>query len=213
MNRLEKAMNDVSTQQQNLTQTLQSAPAGTPPNSAPTSMPPANSTGTPQAASPAPGTPLSTYAASLNTPPPSPAGRNGTSAGAPLVDDMYKSAFNDFMAARYAVASAEFNDLIKAYPDAPLAGNAWYYLGEIDYRGAHYSTAVKDYDKLLEQYPDNNKIPAAHLHKGEALVQMQLKEAGIREFRALIQRFPTSPEATQARTKLNAMGVAIRPKA
>ena len=79
---------------------------------------------------------------------------------------MYKSAFNDFMAARYNVASAEFGDLIKSYPDSTLSGNAYYYLGEIDYRAAKYAAAAKDYDKVLEQYPDNNKIPAAHLHKG-----------------------------------------------
>ena len=41
---------------------------------------------------------------------------------------------------------------------------------------------------------------------------MQQNEAGVRELRALIQRFPTSPEATQARSKLNAMGVPIRPR-
>jgi TolA-binding protein len=66
---------------------------------------------------------------------------------------------------------------------------------------------------VLEQFPDSNKVPAAHLHKGQALLAMNQTEAGVRELRALIQRFPTSPEATQARTKLNAMGVPIHPRA
>ena len=114
------------------------------------------------------------------------------------------------MAARYAVATAEFGDVIKAYPDDKLSGNSFFYLGEIDYRAARYAAAVRDYDKVLEQFPDSNKIPAAHLHKGQALIEMKQTEAGIREFRTLIQRFPAAPESTQARSKLNAMGVPIR---
>ncbi len=209
MNRLEKAMGDVSTQQQNLNQTIQSMPQPTPAGA------PAVDQSTPQ---PTPAAvPPAQMAAATTPPAPAPALRKGPAAppatgpataastGAMTVDDMYKTAFNDFMAAHYAVASAEFGDLIKAYPDVPLAGNAHYYIGEIDYRGAHYSTAVKDYDRVIEQFPDNNKVPAAHLHKGQALVEMQLKDAGIREFKPLIQRFPNSPEAAQARAKMNAL--------
>jgi len=36
---------------------------------------------------------------------------------------------------------------------------------------------------------------------------MNKKDAGIRELRLLIQRHPQTPEAAQARTKLNGMGV------
>jgi tol-pal system protein YbgF len=218
MNRLEKAMNDVSTNQQNLNQTIQNMPQQAAPAGA-TPVPTGTTPPGPQAAgglAPTPGMPLSTYAASVNTPPPV-AGtvRKGALAAPAMlpVDDMYKAAFNDFMAARYNVASAEFGDVIKNYPDSTLSGNAYYYLGEIDYRAARYSAAAKDYDKVLEQYPDNNKIPAAHLHKGQALIEMKQTEAGIRELRALIQRFPNSPEAGQARSKLNAMGVPIHPRA
>ncbi len=204
MNRLEKAMGDVSNQQQNLNQTIQSMPQPTPATG------PATIPSGPQASVPTGPTAAPVQVAAVTPPPapvPAPAGRKGTAPvpGAAPVEDLYKAAFNDFMAAHYPVAAAEFNDVIKSYPDSQLAGNAHYYIGEIDYRGAHYSTAVKDYDKVIEQFPDNNKVPAAHLHKGQALVEMQLKEAGAREFKSLIQRFPNSPEAAQARTKLTAL--------
>ena len=45
-----------------------------------------------------------------------------------------------------------------------------------------------------------------------ALFALKENEAGTRELRALINRFPNSPEATQARSKLNGMGIAINPK-
>jgi hypothetical protein len=45
------------------------------------------------------------------------------------------------------------------------------------------------------------------LRKGLALLQEGKKDAGIHELRMLIQRHPQTPEATQAKTKLYALGV------
>jgi tol-pal system protein YbgF len=116
------------------------------------------------------------------------------------------------MGAKYQLASSEFSDVAKFYPDHPLAGNAFYYQAEIAYRAGKYQDAIKDYDRVLEQYPDNNKVPVSHLHKGQALLALKQNDAGVRELRALIQRFPNSPEAMQARSKLSGMGVPVTPK-
>jgi tol-pal system protein YbgF len=134
-------------------------------------------------------------------------------AGAPPVDDLYKTALGDYMAAKYGLAASEFADVTKSYPDHALAGNAFYYQGEIDFCGARYAAAIKNYDRVIEQFPDNNKVAAAHLHKGQSLIQLKQNEAGVRELRALIQRFPNSPEAMQARSRLSGMGIQVRPRA
>lgn len=125
---------------------------------------------------------------------------------APPVGDLYKTALGDYMGARYALATAEFGDVIKFYPDDNLSGNAFYYLGEIEYRGGKYQAAIKSYDSLASQFPASPKLPAARLHKGEALVAMKQNDAGIRELRAVVQRYPTSPEAAQARSRLSGLG-------
>ena len=208
MNRLEKALNDVQSTQQTMNANIQNLPQQT--TAQPSGPAPVMPVTSPGVAAPP------TVSTRTTAAPPLVATKNALPAplksAAPPVDDLYKAAFNDFMAARYNVASAEFNDVIKAYPDSALAGNSYYYLGEIDYRAGKYTAAAKDYDKVLEQYPDNNKIPASHLHKGQALIELKQNEAGYRELRALIQRFPSSPEATQARSKLNALGVPIKPR-
>jgi tol-pal system protein YbgF len=126
---------------------------------------------------------------------------------APPIRDLYQTAYGDFVGAKYTLASAEFGDVVKFYPDDPLAGNAYFYLGEIDYKAGKFAAAAKNYDHVLEQYPGNAKIPVSHLRKGQSLIALKQSEAGVRELRSLIQRFPNSPEATQARSKLNAMGV------
>ena len=116
------------------------------------------------------------------------------------------------MAAKYSLAASEFGDVTKFYSDNPLSGNAFYYMGEIDYRAGHYPSAIKNYDKVIEQYPASNKVPVSRLHKGNALVASKQTAAGVRELRALIQRFPNSPEAMQARSKLSGMGVPVTPR-
>ena len=116
------------------------------------------------------------------------------------------------MGAKYQLATTEFSEVIRLYPDEALAGSSFYYLGEIDYRTGKFTNAVRDYDHVLEQFPDNPKVPVSHLHKGMALFAMKQNDAGIREMRLLIARFPNSPEATQARTKLNGLGVTTAPK-
>lgn len=199
MARLEKAMADVQGTAQNINAALQNLPQnGGQPGAQPIAQPSPLPAPGPQSLNTQPA-PIARVPAPVNTAPP--------------VDDLYRAAYNDYIAAKYNLATSEFLDVIKSYPDNNLAGNAFYYIGEIDYRAGKFAQAAKDYDKVLEQFPDSNKIPASHLHKGEALIQLHQNEAGIRELRALIQRFPVSPEATQARSRLNAMGVPIHPRA
>jgi tol-pal system protein YbgF len=209
---LQKVIQDVQGQQQSMSANMQNQPQSTGGSSVP-----------PPSSSPVPVTPIPDTTAS---PPPPVVRRGKPSAGVPQAeapaspagsavapaDELYKTALGDYMSAKYALASSEFGDVVKNYPDNPLSGNSYYYQAEIEYRGGRYPTAIKAYDSVLQQYPDSNKVPVAHLHKGMALVALNQKDAGVREFRVLIQRFPNSPEAMQARSKLSGMGVTVTPK-
>jgi len=130
---------------------------------------------------------------------------------APPLKETYQAGVRDYNAARYDVASGEFQDVIHYYPKDDLAGDAQFYLGEIAYRQKNYADAVTDYNAVLEGFPGSAKAPAAQLHKGLSLLQTNKREAGITELRSLIKRHPQTPEATQAKTKLTAMGVHITP--
>lgn len=128
---------------------------------------------------------------------------------APPLQDTFQSGVRDFNAARYSVAQGEFQDVVQYYPQDDLAGTAQFYLGEIAYRQQDYPNAVKAYNTVLESFSGSSKAPAAQLHKGLSLLQMNKKAAGIQELRTLVQRHPQSPEASQARAKLNGMGVRV----
>jgi tol-pal system protein YbgF len=128
---------------------------------------------------------------------------------APPLKDTFQAGVRDYNAAHYSVASSEFQDVLHYYPMDDLAGSAQFYLGEIAYRQLNYADAIKAYNAVLEGFPGSPKAPAAQLRKGLALLQLNKKDAGIHELRLLVQRHPQTPEAAQARTKLNGLGVKV----
>lgn len=127
-------------------------------------------------------------------------------AQAPPADQLYNTALGDYNAGKYNLATQEFNDYIKYYGNTDLAGNAQYYLADMEYRQENYQQAIQDYDKVIEQYPSGNKAAAAQLKKGYALLQLNQRDAGIRELRALVARYPRSLEAQQAKDRLRSLG-------
>jgi tol-pal system protein YbgF len=125
---------------------------------------------------------------------------------APPADVLYNNALRDYNSGNFDLASQEFGDYLKYYQSTDLAGNAQFYLGDIDYRQGNYEAAVKAYDTVIEQYPDGNKAAAAQLKKGYALLELGQRQAGVRELNALITRYPRSIEAQQAKDRLKKLG-------
>src|SRR5215467_14555749 len=85
-------------------------------------------------------------------------------------DVLYNNALRDYNGGNMDLARQEFNDYIKNYPNTDLAGNAYFYLAEMDYRAGKYPDAVKNYDLVLQTFPDGNKAASAELKKGFALI-------------------------------------------
>jgi tol-pal system protein YbgF len=126
---------------------------------------------------------------------------------APPADVLYNNALRDYNSGKYELSSQEFGDYMKYYSNTDLAGNAQFYIADIEYRQGNFEAAVKDYDKVLEQFPGGNKAAAAQLKKGYALLELGQKDSGIRELNSLIARYPRSIEASQARDRLRRLGV------
>jgi tol-pal system protein YbgF len=172
-------------------------------------------TGPAQPAGPAPAGPngmANSFPPAGNLAPPAGAANDSGNTPAPPLQQTYQAALRDYNSAKYELSNSEFSDVIKYYPQDDVAGNAHFYMGEIAYRQGKYSQAVKQYDVVLEQFAGNPKAPAAQLRKGESLLQSEQREAGAQELRSLIQRYPQTPEAAEARSKLNGMGIRINPK-
>jgi tol-pal system protein YbgF len=132
----------------------------------------------------------------------------GAAIQAPPADQLYNDALRDYNAGKNDLAGQEFTQYLQAYGNTDLAGNAQFYLGEIQYRQGNLNGAVQSYNKVLDQYPGGNKSAAAQLKKGYALLDLGQKSEGIAELRSLMARYPKSPEAAQAKDRLAKLGVA-----
>ena len=134
-------------------------------------------------------------------------------ASAPPPDVLYNNALRDYNGDKNDLATQEFSDYIKFYPNTDLAGNCYFYLGEIQFRQGNYQQAAQSYDQVLQNFPTGNKAASAQLKKGFSLIELGKQEDGVAELRHVIQRYPKSNEALQARERLRKLGVATRPGA
>jgi tol-pal system protein YbgF len=133
-------------------------------------------------------------------------------ASAPPPDVLYNNGVRDYNGGNNDLATQEFSDYIKFYPNTDLAGNAYFYLGEIQFRQAKYQAAAQSYDQVLQNFPSGNKAASAQLKKGFALIELGKQDDGVSELRHVIQRYPHAPEALQARDRLRKLGVATTGK-
>jgi tol-pal system protein YbgF len=127
---------------------------------------------------------------------------------APPPDVLYNNGLRDYNGGKNDLALQEFSDYIKFYPNTDLAGNAYFYLGEIQFRQGNYQQAAQSYDAVLQNFPSGNKAASAQLKKGFALLELGKQDDGVSDLRRVIQRYPHSPEALQARDRLRKLGVA-----
>jgi tol-pal system protein YbgF len=159
----------------------------------------------------APGAPSSPGPASPSAP---------RGAGGPTAEQAYQAAYLDFSKGNYPLAIAGFREFVRRYPDAALADQAQYWVGESLFSQARASLAAGQTDKAtreLEQavqefrrvalnYPRGERVPTA-LYK-EALALLELKQTKLAQARLqyLIDNFPQSEEAPLAKERLTAIG-------
>ncbi len=125
--KLDKSIQDLQGQLQN----IQSAPAGTQP-----------ATGTVPGVMPEGGTAPGSSPAGTGQPSPNGAPVSGNVAPptmTPPLMETFQAGLRDYNAAKYTVATGEFQDVIHYYPMEDLAGSAQFYLGEIAYRQGDYT--------------------------------------------------------------------------
>ncbi len=98
---------------------------------------------------------------------------------APPPDVLYNNGLRDYNGGKNDLATQEFSDYIKFYPNTDLAGTAYFYLGEIQFRQGNYQQAAQSYDQVLQNFPSGNKAASAQLKKGFALIELGKQDDGV----------------------------------
>lgn len=128
-------------------------------------------------------------------------------------DTLYLNALRDFTTGKYDMSRQEFTDYTKNFPTNDLAGNAQFYLGEIDYAQGQFPAAINQYDNVLANYPKSFKLAASLLKKALAELELGKKVPATRDLRDVVRRFPGSDESRRATAKLRELGVPAKPAA
>jgi len=107
----------------------------------------------------------------------------------------------------YVESARSFQSFLADYPNAPLAPNAWYWLGESYYATQNYPIALRSFDTLLSNFPDSPKAPDAMLKKGYCQIEMGDAGAGRQTLNRVINEFPGSDAARLATSRLRALSL------
>ncbi len=132
-----------------------------------------------------------------------PAAAAAAEPGDPAKEKLYYDAAFDLIKAKdFDKASQAFTAFLRRYPNSQYAGNAQYWLGEVNLAKGDLQSAGQAFARVGQAYPDHPKVPDS-LYK-LADVEQRLgnadKAQGI--LRQVVQQYPNSSAAQLARRQL-----------
>ena len=125
-------------------------------------------------------------------------------------EELYRSAYEDYMRGNYDLASQGFRDYIARWPDTELTDNALYWIGECLDAQNEQDEALLVFTQVLEEYPTSDKAAAAQLKKGLLYLKMGDQAQGVVHLQYVVYEYPGTREADLARERLRSLGLTIR---
>jgi len=132
------------------------------------------------------------------------------SSGAASPDELYRSAYEDYMRGNYDLAADGFAEYRRRWPNTELTDNALYWIGECYDAQERPQEALDTFTKVLEDYPTSDKAAAAQLKKGLIYLKMGDQGQGVVNLQYVVYEHPGTREADLAREQLRSLGLTIR---
>jgi len=125
-------------------------------------------------------------------------------------EELYRSAYEDYMRGNYDLASQGFRDYMVRWPETELTDNALYWIGECYDAQDDPAKALDVFTQVLEEYPTSDKAAAAQLKKGLLYLKMDDQAQGVVHLQYVVYEYPGTREADLARERLRSLGLTIR---
>jgi len=125
-------------------------------------------------------------------------------------DELYRSAYEDYMRGNYDLAAEGFGEYMRRWPNTELTDNALYWIGECYDAQEKPEEALTTFTKVLEDYPTSDKAAAAQLKKGLIYLKMGDQGQGVVNLQYVVYEHPGTREADLAREQLRSLGLTIR---
>ena len=129
----------------------------------------------------------------------------GTDTSAEAVRQAYRQAFDQLQAGHYDDAIDAFSEFLQRYPEAPLAANAYYWLGEAYYVKRDFPAAREAFRQVVERFPASPKAADALLKLGYVAFEQGRWQDARRRLQAVVERFPGTRAAKLAADRLERM--------
>jgi len=133
-----------------------------------------------------------------------------TADGISTPEELYRSAYEDYMRGNYDLASQGFRDYMVKWPDTELTDNALYWIGECYDAQDDPAMALEVFTQVLEDFPTSDKAAAAQLKKGLLYLKMDDQAQGVVHLQYVVYEYPGTREADLARERLRSLGLTIR---
>jgi tol-pal system protein YbgF len=106
----------------------------------------------------------------------------------------------------YSTARSAFEELLRQYPNDPLAPDAQYQLAETYAREEDFDRAIEELRKVEQQWPRSPRAPQALLRAGVISEEREEVDVAREFYRQVQQRYPASDAAREAERRLQAIG-------
>jgi tol-pal system protein YbgF len=113
----------------------------------------------------------------------------------------YNYAFRQLNAAKYPEASSSFQSFVKLHPKDPLAGNAFYWLGETFYVRRDYVKAADSFRQGFEALPSGPKAPDNLLKLSMSLNALKRDKEACVVLKQLVSKFGKNSETTKKKAQ------------
>ncbi|NKQ12705.1 tol-pal system protein YbgF [Pseudomonas sp. SST3] len=115
----------------------------------------------------------------------------------------YDAAFDLIKAKDFEKASQAFSAFLRKYPNSPYAGNAQYWLGEVNLAKGDLQGAGQAFAKVSQAYPQHNKVPDSLYKLADVEVRLGNRDKANGILRQVIADYPNSSAAQLAQRQLN----------
>lgn len=127
----------------------------------------------------------------------------GADAAQADIRSAYDEAFGQLRDGDHEAAAEQFEAFLEAYPDADLAANARYWLGESHYVERDFDNALTEFQRVLDDYPESNKRPDAMLKIGYVHLEQGREDEARAALEAVVDEYADTTAANLAQQRLD----------
>jgi tol-pal system protein YbgF len=123
--------------------------------------------------------------------------------GDPAKEKLYYDASFELIKAKdFDKASQAFEAFLRKYPNSQYAGNAQYWLGEVNVAQGRLQAAGQAFAKVSQNYPSHTKVPDSLYKLGDVELRLGNLDKAKGIFQQLITQYPSSSAAQLAQREL-----------